>query len=127
MMHEPEKSDRCVVPRKSSNNAVRTAAEGMEGRRLVKGRPVGNARSGRRTGPACHLRRRGPVAQLHGSPKPERRNGITQDRSPVRESRTPGSARGAGRKASPYRDRHQAGTVRRSRSAAQRRRAPAES
>src|SRR6266481_7691037 len=28
MMHEPEKSDRCVVPRKSSNNAVRTAAEG---------------------------------------------------------------------------------------------------
>jgi hypothetical protein len=39
MMHEPEKSDRCVVPRKSSNNAVRTAAEGMEGRRLVKGRP----------------------------------------------------------------------------------------
>jgi hypothetical protein len=70
MMHEPEKSDRCVVPRKSSNNAARTAAEGMEGRRLVKGRPVGNARSGRRTGPACHLRRRGPVAQLHGSPKP---------------------------------------------------------
>jgi hypothetical protein len=108
MMHEPEKSDRCVVPRKSSNNAVRTAAEGMEGRRLVKGRPVGNARSGRRTGPACHLRRRGPVAQLHGSPKPERRNGITQDRSPVRESRTPGSARGAGRKASPYRDRRSA-------------------
>ena len=105
MMHEPEKSDRRVVPRKSSNNAARTAAEGMEGRRLVKGRPVGNARSGRRTGPACHLRRRGPVAQLHGSPKPERRNGITQDRSPVRESRTPGSARGAGRKASPYRDR----------------------
>jgi hypothetical protein len=70
MMHEPEKSDRCVVPRKSLNNAARTAAEGMEGRRLVKGRPVGNARSGRRTGPACHLRRRGPVAQLHGSPKP---------------------------------------------------------
>jgi len=91
MMHEPEKSDRRVVPRKSSNNAARTAAEGMEGRRLVKGRPVGNARSGRRTGPACHLRRRGPVAQLHGSPKPERRNGITQDRSPVRESRTYGS------------------------------------
>ena len=40
-----------------------------------------------------------------GRPNPERRNGITQDRSPVRESRTPGSARGAGRKASPYRDR----------------------
>ena len=40
-----------------------------------------------------------------GRPNPERRNGITQDRSPVRESRMPGSARGAGRKASPYRDR----------------------
>jgi len=70
MMHEPETSDRCIVPRKSSNNAGRSAAERMEGRRLVKGRPVGNARSGCRTGLACHLRRRGPVAQLHGSPKP---------------------------------------------------------
>jgi hypothetical protein len=40
-----------------------------------------------------------------GRQNPELRNGITQDRSPVRESRTPGSARGAGRKASPYRDR----------------------
>src|SRR6266446_3005910 len=98
MMHEPEKSDRCVVPRKSSNNAVRTAAEGMEGRRLVKGRPVGNARSGRRTGPACHLRRRGPVAQLHGSPKPERRNGITQYSSAVWESRTHTSALRAARR-----------------------------
>ena len=70
MMHEPEKSDRCIVPRKSSNNAARSAAEGMEGRRLVKGRPLGHARPGRRTGPACHRRRRGPVAPLHGSPKP---------------------------------------------------------
>ena len=113
MMHEPEKSDRRVVPRKSTNNAARTAAEGMEGRRLVKGRPVGNARSGRRTGPACHLRRRGPVAQLHGSPKPERRNGITQDRSPVRESRTPGSARGAVSNHRPYRDNYPPKPVRR--------------
>jgi len=70
MMYEPEKSDRRIVPRKSPNNVERSAAEGMEGRCLVKGRPVGNARSGRRTGQACHLRRRGPVAQLHGPPKP---------------------------------------------------------
>ena len=70
MMYEPEKSDGRIVPRKSPNNVERSAAEGMEGRCLVKGRPVGNARSGHRTGPACHLRRRGPVAQLHGSPKP---------------------------------------------------------
>ena len=40
-----------------------------------------------------------------------RRNGITRDRSPVRESRTPGSAWGAGRKASPYRDRGPAMTA----------------
>jgi len=70
MMHEPEKSDRRIVPKKSSNNAERSVAERLEGRRLVKGRPAGNARPGHRTGPACHLRRRGPVAHLHGSPKP---------------------------------------------------------
>src|SRR6201982_528153 len=51
------------TPRQSSNNAGRSAAESMEGRRLVKGSPLGNARSGRRTGPAWPLRRRGPVAQ----------------------------------------------------------------
>jgi hypothetical protein len=38
MMHDPEKSDRCIVPRKSSNNVEQSAAERMEGRRLVKGR-----------------------------------------------------------------------------------------
>jgi hypothetical protein len=40
-----------------------------------------------------------------GCQNPERRNGITRGRSRVRESRKPGSVRGAGRKASPYRDR----------------------
>ena len=37
MMHGRGKSDNCVVPEKSSNNAGRPAAEGREGRRLAKG------------------------------------------------------------------------------------------
>jgi hypothetical protein len=50
MMHGHEKSDRCVVPRKFPNKAERSAAEGMEGRHLVEGRPVGKARTGHRAG-----------------------------------------------------------------------------
>jgi len=37
MMHGSGKSDIRVVPKKSSNNAGRPAAEGMEGRRVAKG------------------------------------------------------------------------------------------
>ncbi len=37
MMHGRGKSDTCVVPKKSPNNAGRPAAEGMEGRRVAKG------------------------------------------------------------------------------------------
>ena len=43
-----------------------------------------------------------------GRPSPECRSRLTFDRSPVRESRTPGSARGAGGNFRPYRDRRQA-------------------
>jgi hypothetical protein len=50
MMYGDEKSDRCVVPRKSPNKAERSAAEGMEGRHLVEGRPVGKTRTGHRAG-----------------------------------------------------------------------------
>jgi hypothetical protein len=35
-MHEPGKSDNCVVPKKAPNKARRRAAEGLEGRRLAK-------------------------------------------------------------------------------------------
>jgi hypothetical protein len=45
MMYGHEKSDRCVVPRKSSNKVEQSAAERVEGRHLVEGRPVGKARS----------------------------------------------------------------------------------
>jgi len=69
-MHGHEKSDRCVVPMKSANNAERSAAERMEGRRLVEGRLGGTTRTGRRTGPACNVCHSGPAASLHGSPRP---------------------------------------------------------
>ena len=39
MMNERGKSDRPVVPVKSSNKAGQPAAEGMEGRGLTKGNP----------------------------------------------------------------------------------------
>ena len=39
MMNEHRKSDRPVVPAKSSNNVGQPAAEGMEGRGLAKGNP----------------------------------------------------------------------------------------
>ena len=39
-----------------------------------------------------------------GRPSPECRSRLTFDRSPVRESRTPGSARGAGGNSCSYRD-----------------------
>jgi hypothetical protein len=51
MMYGREKSDSCVVPRKSSTKAEQSAAERMEGRRLVERRPVGTARSGNRARP----------------------------------------------------------------------------
>src|SRR5580700_5106959 len=38
------------TPRKSPNKAGRSAAEGMEGRHLVEGRPVGKTRTGHRAG-----------------------------------------------------------------------------
>jgi hypothetical protein len=40
MMHGGEKSDRVVVPEKSPNKAVGTAAEGVEERTLAKGNTI---------------------------------------------------------------------------------------
>ena len=69
-MHGHEKSDRCIVPMKSANKAEQSAAERMEGRRLVEGRPAGKTRTGHRTGRAWHMYRPGPAASLHRSPRP---------------------------------------------------------
>ena len=105
MMHGREKSDRCVVPRKPSNKTERSAAEGVEGRRLLKGsaRRQGTHRTqGRR----CVVQTRRVTRQnCMGRPNPERCHVITRERSPVRESRTPGSVRGAASNCRPYRDR----------------------
>ena len=53
MMHGHGQSDRRVVPTKSPNKAGRPVAEEMEGRRLAKGNPPSETRSGHRAGSAC--------------------------------------------------------------------------
>jgi hypothetical protein len=104
MMYGHEKSDRCVVPRKPPNKAEPSAAEGVEGRRLVKGRLGGTARSGHSAGSSCPQRPPGPAVLLHGSFRPRLAPPPTRDKSPVREFRTPGSVRGVCSNAHPYRD-----------------------
>jgi hypothetical protein len=55
---------------------------------------------------ACPPRHRPAGRYCMGRPSPEHRPRLTSGRSPVRESRTPGSARGAGGNSRPYRDIH---------------------
>ena len=50
-------------------------------------------------------KQRACASELHGLPSPECRLRLTFDKSPVRESRTPGSVRGAGSNPRLYRDR----------------------
>jgi len=84
MMYGREKPDRGIVPAKSSNNAGFSAAEGMEGRPLLKGK-VGwqsTARTLRRmavTQAPTRLRR-----GMSGPLCPGVRDAITQEKSPVR-------------------------------------------
>ena len=88
----------------ASNKAGRgSAAETVEGRRPVEGKASRDACPGHRAGTGMSLKRQacGPRLQGHRGFQPWSRS--TFDRSPVRESRTPGSVRGAGRKARPYR------------------------
>jgi hypothetical protein len=107
MMHGREKSDRCVVPLKRPNRAERSAAEGVEGRHLLKG----SARRQRARRTLCRttcVSCAALAAQQNcmGCPNPERCHAITFERSPVRASRTPGSVRGEASNRLPYRDRH---------------------
>jgi hypothetical protein len=90
---------------KSSNNAE--LGRGGDGGKAPWSRGDGSARHAPGAEPDRRVTRAGTVLLRNcmGAPHPERRNGITQDRSPVRESRTPGSARGACSNARPYRDR----------------------
>ena len=104
-MHGHEKSDRCVVPMKPTNKAEQSAAEWVEGRHLVEG-STGLGTHAPGTVPGWRVTTTGTVSLRNcmGHPDLERRSGITRDRSPVRESRTPGSVRGARSNARPYRD-----------------------
>lgn len=103
MMHGHEKSDRRVVLTRASNNAAPAAAEKMEGRRLLKGSVEWRD--------VCWTQRQHSHVQYATRPqvvvrqiRSERYHAITQERSPVRESRTPGSVRGAASNRRPYRD-----------------------
>jgi hypothetical protein len=59
---------------------------------------------GHRAGSGMSQKQRAYASELHGLPSPECRVRLTFDKSPVRESRSPGSVRGAGRNPRPYRD-----------------------
>ena len=96
----------------SEGRRSRTAAEYL--RNLEQHRPTGRGRRAWREGgrskegqgpthapdtapePACPRRPEPTDRNWMGRPSPECRSRLTFDRSPVRESRTPGSARGAG-------------------------------
>jgi len=54
MMHEPEKSDPCIVAMKSANGAAKATSESMERRQGPRGTRAGPARTGHRAGQACH-------------------------------------------------------------------------
>ena len=100
-----EESDGCVVPMKPRTTPTdKSGAESVEGRRPVGGKTCGNACSGHSAG-----LRMSPKPHAYGSEGPGPRVSVparsrpTFDRSPVRESRTPGSARGAASNRCPYR------------------------
>jgi hypothetical protein len=99
-----EKSDEVVVPEKSAKTRV-TPVESMEGRTKAEGKSAArNASSTQREQDALTcLQRIGERAKQ--KPKDDSlRTPLTQGGSPVRETRSPGSVRGAARKGRPYRD-----------------------
>ena len=101
-----EESDGRIVPDEASNNAGRQAGGGdawREGGRRRKGKGQRMPRTQSRN-PACPRRPAPTDRNWMGRPSPECRSRLTFDRSPVRESRTPGSARGAGGNSRSYRD-----------------------
>ena len=95
MMHGHEKSDGCVVPEISPNNAglAWPRRGGREGT-WARGTPSGSTRPGHCAGPACQTPHTVAPRYWMGCHNPEPHDVITQAKSPVREFRTPGSARG---------------------------------
>jgi len=101
----PEESDGCVVPMKPRTRPIRDRRRRWwrEGGRSGERRAAAHAPDPVPE-PACPRGGEPADRDGRGRPSPPPRSRSTSDRSPVRESRTPGSARGAGRKARPYRD-----------------------
>ena len=101
-MNGHEKSDGCVVPLKPRTRPGDSqAAESVEGRRPVGGKASGDKRPGRRTGTGVSQQ---ATSLRTGRPLRGNLLRLTHDRSPVRESRTPGSERGGRGNPVPYRD-----------------------
>ena len=101
-----EESDGRIVPMKPRTRPIRDRRRRWwrEGGRSGERRAAAHAPDPVPE-PACPRGGEPADRDGRGRPSPPPRSRSTSDRSPVRESRTPGSARGAGRKARPYRDR----------------------
>ncbi len=83
---------RLHIAYEASNKADdKSAAESVEGRRPVGGKASGDACSGLSAGVSMSLKRRAYVANVQGLLRPADWARPTFDKSPVRESRTPGS------------------------------------
>jgi hypothetical protein len=99
-----EESDALIVPTKRSNKPVMNGGgeRGGKGRGRREGKRQCMSRTQCRNGMSPMSLACG--SELHGPHSPDSRSRPTFGRSPVRESRTPGSARGAMRNHRPYRD-----------------------
>jgi hypothetical protein len=99
-----EESDALIVPMKRSNKPVMNGGgeRGGKGRGRREGKRQRMSRTRCRNGMSPMSLACG--SELHGPHSPDSRSRPTFGRSPVRESRTPGSARGAMRNHRRYRD-----------------------
>ena len=101
--HADEKSDGCIVPVKP--RTMPSDIGGGDGGGKAAGRGEGELQRMPRTQRRNrHVTERAHGSELYGYPMPEGRSRSTRDRSRVRESRMPGSARGARSNPRPYRD-----------------------
>jgi hypothetical protein len=106
MTHEPEKSDLFIVAVKPANKPGRLGAELVEPRERTEGN-TGEQHT-------CRTPRRVNVSQrlacVREAASWDSSSLTTRGGSPVRESRQPGSVRGASSNGCPYRDRNRLST-----------------
>ena len=105
MMHGHEKSDGCVVPEISPNNAglAWPRRGGREGT-WARGTPSGSTRPGHCAGSACQAPPHGGAAVLDGLPQPRTPRRYHPSQEPGAGIPHAGSARGVRSNAHPYRD-----------------------